>query len=145
LCKLVAVVLFRACGRRGHGFGHGMDSLSCEPVDFATIAAALPLLIGLGGLLLRLTGQDAPAGPDNAKWICSVFQPGVPRVWRLREVISAVGMWGKHLGGYLSHRRMLMSTGAPSTCYGSPQGYGLVSRIMHWSMAALFAWQFVSS
>jgi len=40
---------------------------------------------------------------------------------------------------------MLMSTAAPSTCYDSPQGYGLVSRIMHWSMAALFAWQFVSS
>lgn len=38
-----------------------------------------------------------------------------------------------------------MSTAAPSTCYDSQQGYGRVSRVLHWSMVALFAWQFASS
>lgn len=27
----------------------------------------------------------------------------------------------------------------------SPQGYGSISRFLHWGMAALFAWQFISS
>lgn len=33
----------------------------------------------------------------------------------------------------------------PRVWLDSPQGYGAVSRILHWGMAAVFAWQFFSS
>src|SRR5690606_20810233 len=106
LCKLVAVVLFRACGRRGDGFGHGMGLSLLRTGCFSDDHRRHATLDWLRGAFAAINraGRTGRAGRRHAD-LSVCFNPALCALFRfprLRTVKSLIGVPGQHRPGYLS-------------------------------------------